>query len=294
MKSVLVMATFLLSSTVFAATKYENLLASMNTLKSANPERVEIFSIGKNNAGMDIQALRISSNAKVSDPNKIGMLAVGAHHGNEVGAVPIIMEFAKKVLAQYETEPSKVADYEFVLIPVLNIPGYNNNSRTENGVDPNRDYPGPCKGTAPNYRLKSTKALSDLFKTRTFSGAAVIHGYIGTITYPWGVGTHDPRTKDHSYFQEITSKLAQITGYRYGTSTDIVYPCEGAFEDWAYWAHGTWALLFEIKNDSVADRDRNVLALDRFFFDVKQSPSLDFSFENGCDARFLSLDRHDE
>ena len=290
MKSILVMATLILSSTVFAATRYDNLLATMNTLKSANPERVEIFSIGKNNSGMDIQALRISSHAKESDPSKIGMLAVGVHHGNEGGAVPIIMEFAKKVLAEFDADPEKAENYEFVFVPVINIPGYNSNSRTENGVDPNRDYPGPCKGTAANYRLKSTKAVADLFNSRTFAAAVTIHGYIGSITYPWGVGTRDPRTKDHSYFQEITSKLAQVTGYKYGTSTDVVYPCEGAFEDWAYWAHGAWALLFEIRNDSTSDRDKNVLALDRFFFDVKQSPSLDFSFENGSRYPFLYFD----
>lgn len=294
MKTIFLLATLLVSSSLFAATRYDKVMADMNALQAANPGKVAVISIGKNGSGMDIQALRISNNPTVIDPNKIGMLAVGVHHGNEGGAVPIIMDFAKKVLEEFAQDPTKAENYEFVLVPVINIPGYNANSRTETGIDPNRDYPGPCKGNQANYRLKSTKAVADLFKTRTFSAAVTIHGYMGTVTYPWGVGTRDPRSKDHSYFQEIGSKLAQITGYRYGTSTDIVYPCEGAFEDWAYWANGAWALLFEIANDSIADKNKNVAALDRFFFDVKTSPSTNFSFENGCDGRSRSLDRGDE
>lgn len=294
MKKTLLVASLMVSSSLFAATRYDKLLAEMNALQVANPDKIAIVSIGKNGNGTDIQALRISSTPSVVDANKIGMLTVGVHHGNEGGAVPIIMDFAKKILVEFAADPNKAENYEFLLVPVINIPGYNANSRSENGVDPNRDYPGPCKGNLPNFRLKSTKAVADLFKTRTFAASVTIHGYMGTVTYPWGVGTRDPRSKDHSYFQEIGSKLAQVTGYRYGTSTDIVYPCEGAFEDWAYWANGSWALLFEIANDSVSDKNKNVAALDKFFFDVKSSPSNNFSFENGCDGRSRSLDRGDE
>jgi len=294
MKTVLLLMSLALCPSAFSASRYEKVLADMNTLQAENPKRVSIVSIGKNGSGVDIQAIRISNTPNVIDQNKIGMLALGVHHGNEGGAVPILMDFAKKVLAEFEADPSKADNYEFLLVPVINIPGYNANSRTETGIDPNRDYPGPCKGTLPNFRLKSTKAVADLFKTRIFSAAVTIHGYIGTITYPWGVGTSDSRSHDHSYFEEIGSKLAATTGYRYGTSTDIVYPCEGAFEDWAYWANGTWAMLFEIKNDSVADKNKNVAALDQFFFDVKSSPSLNFSFDNGCESRLRSLDRGDE
>lgn len=289
MKVIASVLAFLFLSTTFAAgTRYDKVLEEMTIIKNAYPDKVSLFSIGKNNSNMDIQALRISSHPEFSDSSKIGLLAVGVHHGNEIGGAAIILEYARKYLREWKGE-----DYELVLVPVLNIPGFNAKVRTENGIDPNRDYPGPCQ-KAKTFRLKSTKGLADLLKSRIFSATATIHGYIGTVTYPWGVSTQDPRTKDDFYFKEITSKIATEMGYRYGTSTDVIYPCEGAFEDWSYWERGNWSLLFEIRNDSISDRDLNVAALNRFFTDVKTSPSVDYSFEGSCDARKMLLDRHDE
>ena len=39
----------------------------------------------------------------------------------------------------------------------------------------------------------------------------------------------------------------------WGASTDVVYPCDGAFEDYAYWKHGMWSLLLELDSGSASD-----------------------------------------
>jgi len=286
MKKTIFIVLFLQTTLLFSAVRYDQIVSKLSSFEKAYPQQVKVISIGKNNDNQDILALRISDTPAVLDPTKYGMLVVATHHGNEGESADVALALVSKILSTYLPN-----NYEYYVIPVLNIPGYNQNIREEKGYDPNRDYPSPCK-TTPNYYLKSTKALSDLMNLRPFSASVTLHGFVGTFTYPWGISTENTHTADQAYFDAITSKVAAIDHYEYGTSTDVIYPSEGCFEDWSYWNGGVWSLLLEIKYRNNADINDNVEALYYFFTNVELIPSSNHAFTGTCNNSWRTLDLH--
>ena len=264
--------------------RYKTVVDRMNALQAQFPERVGVFSIGQNDDGVEIYAMRISTSPRYSDTAKVAHFIVSTHHGNEQKATTFTMHFVDELLKKYlspEVYRGNLADTEWTVIPVLNVSGYNSNNRYEKGVDSNRDYPGICSG-APGGRLKSIRLIMEHLKTRVYSGSLTVHGYIGTLTYPWGVNVDNPRTHDHNHFAQITAKAASHNGYRHGTSTDIVYPAEGTYEDYAYLKHGMWSLLLELKDGSADDIRKTTTAMMAYFDQLDASPSTKNQFTARC------------
>lgn len=69
-----------------------------------------------------------------------GMTA--ALHGNELNGIPVIHELFARV------DPSRLKG-SLVGVAVVNIPGFNDNERTLNGVDLNHQFPGNPDGRTP-------------------------------------------------------------------------------------------------------------------------------------------------
>ncbi len=272
--------------------RYKSVVDRLNQLQAAHPGFSQTFSIGKNDDGEDIIAIRISTTPAQVDPSKVGHLVVSTHHGNELAAPEFTLEFVKNILNRYESKNlyrGELSETEWTIIPVLNISGYNAGSRYEKGKDPNRDYPGPCI-SATGGKLGSIRTLMNFVTTRTFSGSLTVHGYAGALTYPWGVSVGNTHTKDHNLFDQITRKSAEQNGYRHGTSTDIVYPCDGAFEDYVYWKHGMWSLLLELKDGSKNDIAKTVKAIDVYFDQLDSSPSTQHTFNTQCSRQEMVAD----
>lgn len=264
--------------------RYAEIVKGLNTLNAKYENISKIISIGKNDDENEIFAMRVSLNPKAVDSTKVGHLIVGTHHGNERHAATFTMAFLENLLSRFNSSEvfrGQLADTEWTIIPVLNISGYNANTRYEKGLDPNRDYAGPCIPAAGG-KLKSISAMTSFLNTRIFSGSLTVHGYIGTLTYPWGVDTSDVHSHDHNLFEQITAKAAKINGYRYGTSTDIVYPADGTFEDYTYWKHGMWSLLLELESGSDSDIKSSVEAMALFFDNLNASPSTQHELTGKC------------
>lgn len=267
-----------------AETRYDRITAELRSLEAQASHVARVVSIGNNDDGVPILALRVSLQPELSNPLKIAHLIVGTHHGNEVAAATTAMAFARALVAKFQSASvfrDGLVETEWLVIPVLNISGYNRGTRHERGIDPNRDYPSPCVAD-PGGRLKSTTLLRRLFDARTWVGTITVHGYIGTLTFPWGVNVSDTRTHDHNAFERVTAKAARVNGYRYGTSTEIVYPADGTYEDWAYWRHGTWSLLVELRDGSPSDIARTVDAMFTWFDELDRAPSTLHSLEAEC------------
>ncbi|NDD04525.1 MAG: hypothetical protein EB078_06440, partial [Proteobacteria bacterium] len=249
------LTSFLFNQAANAKDRYTVIVEKMQAIQKEHASTTALYSIGKNDDGVDIYAMRVSTHPSKMDKNKIGHLIVGTHHGNEGAAADLSLDFLNSLIQRFDSSElyrGQLSDTEWTIVPVLNISGYNENHRHEHGMDPNRDYPGPCISAAGG-KLASVKAAMELLASRPFTGSATLHGFVGTFTYPWGIAVKNDHTLDHNRFVEITSKAAEINGYRYGTSTEIVYPCDGSFEDYAYWKHGAWSLLVELRNGSSQD-----------------------------------------
>ena len=132
-------------------------------------------------------------------------LIVGTHHGNEYGSTAVALG-AADALAKNPVKGQTV-----YIIPVLNVTGYNRNSRNETGVggsfDANRDYTGPC-ASGKSYNLKSTKALADFLEAKNIQISATLHTYWPAVVYPWGISTHDLSTPyDAQYIKLVADDV---------------------------------------------------------------------------------------
>lgn len=287
MKKAIGILVLVASYTLFAAPptgKYETAVEQMRVLQSQFPSYSSLFSIGENDEGTEIIAMRVSLTPNMMDPDKIGQLIVATHHGNEGHSTTYALRFLERLLEKYsgpELFEGRLTETEWTIIPVLNISGYNANRRQEYGIDPNRDYPGPCISN-PGGRLKSSRTVMKFLTTRIFTGTITVHGYIGTLTYPWGISLNNTHTLDHNQYVKITSKAAEYNGYRYGTSTDIVYPANGTYEDYVYWKYGIWSLLVELRTGSSSDIEDTVDATEVFFDELDSSPSTSNQMTGQC------------
>lgn len=286
------------SAVLFAAPatgRYKVVLDKLKALQTTHESFSRLVSLGTNDDGVEIVGIRVSTTPDVVDPKKIGHFVVSTHHGNELKAPDFTLHFTEELLKKFHGRDlfdRALVDTEWLIIPVLNIPGYNSANRNEKGRDPNRDYPGPCFSSPGGYLASIRVAMNEL-KKRSYTGSLTVHGYVGALTYPWGVSTTNTHTNDHNAFESATRKAAEINGYRYGTSTDIVYPVDGAFEDYAYWKHGAWSLLLELRDGSPSDIARTSDAVFTYFGELNSSPSVQNTMTGVC-SRAGALDLHNE
>lgn len=213
-------------------------------------------------------------------------LVVATHHGNEYGSTAVAMGAAES----FAKNP--IVGHTVYVVPVLNITGYNDNNRYENlttGVlDQNRDYPGPCITTTP-FRSKATKALADFIDKKNIVSSATLHTYWPAVLYPWGFSTNDVTTSYESTFINLVKAAVVESGYAVGNSKELLYAADGAFEDYAFWKHGIWSLLFEMGDthspsqsdmkDMVAT---NVPGLRRFLENAPKERAANHAFTGKC------------
>jgi hypothetical protein len=199
---------------------------------SKNPNNGKLFVLGISDSGKPIEGVEIGSGS-------VHALIVGTHHGNEYGAT----EVTKAVLADLLSRP--IPDLTVSVIPVLNTSGFDQRARHENGRDPNRDYPGPC-GTLGPFRLASTKALAEYVAMKKTVISATMHTFTPAVVYPWGISTRDVSTPYDGLFFDLCTAATVESGYKVGNNTEVLYPADGTFEDYMFWKHGAWSLLFEL------------------------------------------------
>jgi hypothetical protein len=122
-------------------------------------------------------------------------------------------------------------------------------------------------------------------RDKQISSAVTIHGYVGSLTYPWGIFTDNDHTQDHATYSALGEEAVSHNHYVTGTHSEIVYPASGSFEDWAYFELGTWTMLMEM------DYGANVLndskAMLTFFSKVPKTRSLKNQHLGVCTEREL-------
>ena len=270
------------------ADKYSELVKKMEQIAKSNSFNAEIFILGLNDQGIAIKGLKIGSGA-------INSLVVATHHGNEYGSTAVGLGFAEALAAK----PLK--DQTMYVIPVLNISGFNKNQREENVgnklYDPNRDYTGPCQ-FSPTYKLKSTALLAQFLVDKNIIISATLHTFFPAVLYPWGISTRDLSTPHDAKYKELVEAATIESGYQHGNNTELLYPADGTFEDYAYWKHGIWSLLFELGFSHNPDpqavqnmTSTNIPGLRRFFETSPKTRALDHNFSGKCDVSRMSRQR---
>lgn len=260
----------------------------MEGLANKYPDHVKLFDLGVSDNGEVIKGLKIGD-------GPLSNLVVGTHHGNEYGATEVAEAFA------VDMAQNPITGQTVYVIPVLNTWGYDHRSRREaigsQTFDPNRDYPGPC-GTEGPYNLKSTKALADFLEVTPVVSSATLHTYWPAVLYPWGISTADVDTGYTDIFLELGAAASFLSGYKVANSTIELYPADGTFEDFAYWKHGIWSMLFEMgkshspSESAVKELIRvNVPGLRNMFMNSPTVRAPNHAFTGKCNglARILDL-----
>ncbi len=273
--------------------RYDRVKKIINEINLKYPNQTNLINLGISDSGDQILGLQIGT-------GKTHHLVVATHHGNEYGSTEVAL-----ALAGYVAE-HPLAELTLFIIPVLNIGGYNANIRMEKGADganhdPNRDYPGPC-GTEGPYKLKSTKALAQFIELNKIVGATTLHTFSPAILYPWGMDLANQSTHYNDSYINLSQIAARLSHYQVGNSAELLYPCNGAFEDFVFWKFGIWSFLFELgtshspnPNDVQQLIDENVPGLYELIQAIPKTIAPDHEILSSCRGRNLRfIDRHDE
>ena len=266
-----------------SASNYDKVVQQIEQIAAQNAGNAQVFTMGVNSQGQAIKGLKIGS-------GPVNSLVVGTHHGNEYGSTAVALGFAQS-LAQ-----APIAGQTVYVIPVLNISGYNRKDRYESStssqvVDANRDYPSPCK-TGPNFKLKSTEALAQFVDEKNIIISATLHTYWPAVVYPWGISTTELSTPYDNQYKDLVRLATMESRYQTGNNTEVLYPADGTFEDYAYWKHGIWSLLFELGFSHNPDPqavknmiDVNTPGLRRFLENAPTQRVVEHNFSGRCNAR---------
>lgn len=265
-------------------TNYTTVLDGLRKIAQENPNTTQLLDIGMSDAGIPISAIKIG-NGETAD------LIVATHHGNEYGSTAVAMGAA----SAFAKNP--IVGHTVYIVPVLNISGYNTRNRYENtannSIDQNRDYPGPCRTGEP-FKSKATRALADFIDKKNIISSATLHTYWPAVLYPWGFSTSDTGTAYDSVFISLSKSATVESGYSVGNSKELLYAADGAFEDYAYWKHGIWSLLFEMGNSHNPSQDGmkqmvadNVPGLRRFLETAPKSRAENHDFTGKCELNLV-------
>jgi carboxypeptidase T len=281
MKTVaLMLSLFFVSASGWAfpiSKNYAEIQKFMRDLVSQNPSTTQLFTLAQSDSGEMIEGLRIGN-------GPTNNLLVATHHGNEYGSTELAKGFALSLAA------SPIQGQTVWIIPVLNISGYNARNRYEKGQDPNRDYPGPC-GTNGPFKLKSTAALAKFIEDKAIIASATLHTYSPAVVYPWGISTHDLSTPYDDLFKGLVKAATIESGYQTGNNTEVMYPADGTFEDYAFWKTGAWSLLWEVGYTHTPSQQQvddivklNVPGLRRVFEQTPLARAEKHEFTGKCDT----------
>jgi predicted deacylase len=272
--------------------KYADVQAYMREQSERHPGNARVFTLGDSDSGRKIEGVALGR-------GPVKELIVASHHGNEYGSV----EVAKGVIASLAEQP--LAGMTVYVVPVLNIAGYDGKARRESarGVsyDPNRNYPGPC-GTEGPFTLKSTQALAQFIEREGVVTSATLHTFHPAVLYPWGHSAQgeDLVTPYEDIYKQISAAAAIESHYEVGNSALLIYPADGTYEDFAFWKHGIWSLLFELGGSHSPTKSEveemvrvNVPGIRRMLTLAPTQRAEKHDFTGKCDVR-RGLDRHDE
>lgn len=273
---------------------YAKVQAFLRQVHARHPVETELFVLGQSGTGDPIEGIKIGRGS-------VHHLIVATHHGNEYGST----EVALGAIEDFAARP--IAGRTVFVIPVLNISGFNRDRRGESlqgdghpTADANRNYPGPCGSEGP-FTLKSTRALAEFIDREEIVASATLHTFSPAVLYPWGLASRDLSTPYDALFTDLGKIATELSGYQVGNSTQILYPANGTFEDYAFWKHGIWSLLFELGSSHAPgepDVDEmvrvNVPGLRKLMAQAPVTRAADHEFRGRCDESLLALDRHDE
>jgi len=242
--------------TGYSTGDYAGLVADMQNLNATYPGIFELFTAQDAFGVPDVVygsetyktwIIRITNESSGFDKPEV--LFIGGHHGDEKVGVEAAYYLAEWLAEHYATDDwiRYLVDHrEIYIVPVANPYGWVHHQRyDENGIDMNRDY--PYDSSSHIFATVGARAIHELTKRHLFINTVSWHGGTEMIIYAWGCYAHTSNTEspdDIAFYnqgQYMSAYGGPYSGYYpWGRANDILYPCYGAYEDYAYAA--SWDL----------------------------------------------------
>lgn len=249
-------------------------LARLDALVAARPERVSLVEVGSSIEGRPIRGVRITDAAPHVPPV---VLVQGGQHAREWIAVAATLHAAESLATAAEgSAVDELLDHlAVVVVPVVNPDGYayswstdrlwRKNRRDGHGVDLNRNWSvawggeggsaspdhGSYRGAAP-FSEPETAAMRDLVAaTPDVLALLDVHSFGQLLLYPWGHATNDV-PGEHALFEDLALDMADAMEEPHGQAYEPLqgaelYPAAGNAVDWGYGVHGLYAVGLELR-----------------------------------------------
>jgi hypothetical protein len=282
---------------------FAEMVAAFDALVAAYPNLVAPKqSLGVSHEGRPIWMWKISDNPLVDEPEP-EVYIDAMHHAREPGGMMALYWFVKTIVEGYATNPEYAAlldRREIFVVPCVNPDGYvynettspaggglwrknrRNNGSGSYGVDLNRNYPyqwgfdnvgsspqpssdiyrGPSAGSEPEVQ-----AVMGFGQLHAFSVTQSVHTYGGFHLFPYGWTITAVSPMQPAYV-EWAGRMSTVSGYRTGTTPQILYLANGVACDWWEGSQGRLSFTTEMghQNDGFWPPTSRILpiALDNF------------------------------
>lgn len=220
---------------------YSQIVTQLKEWNSQAKDLTEIGTYGKSARGTDLYYIRINNNFDKKDKPKV--LITACIHGNEPHSTGVVMGYAGSLLGEYgknQEITDLINSRDIYIVPVVSPDSYPQ-SREVNGVDPNRDFPGPSN---PNRQsVPPVKAIQDFFLK--IKPNAVISGHTHGRIFLHPYGDKNDYCPDQDEYKRIVGKMGQLCQYNVKRACEMYgRPIHGTEVDW-YYRQGAFAIVME-------------------------------------------------
>lgn len=253
---------------------YSQLVTQMNVWKKEAPDFVDVGTYGQSSQGIDIYYIRVTNKLSVQPKKRV--LITACIHGNEPLANSVVVGYIGTLLASYDNpQVKKILDTrDLYFVPVFSPDSFPH-SRHVDGVDPNRNFPGPRN---PDRRsVPPVAAVQKFFLQHHFS--AVISGHTSgrVLLTPYG-DKYDLCPNENDY-KRITGQMAFMSGYQVERACQMYSsPIYGTEVDW-YYRQGAFAIVMEFgTNQRIPSMKDTQIEFDRtyraFLYFLEEAPNV--------------------
>ena len=243
---------------------YKELIEILEQWNQEAPDLTELSTYGKSSKNKNLYYLKVSD--ETSNANKKVVLLTACIHGNEPLSTSTMMWYIGNILNSYNHNQEIkqiLKTREIYFIPVVSPDTYPN-SRHVDGVDPNRNFPGPSN---PDQKsIAPVAALRQFFLQ--IRPKAVLSGHTYGRVFLTPHGDTMQLCNDHEKFVSIVGEMAKLSKYKsiracqlYGGSSNsnvapirvygedvsghtVKMPIYGTEIDW-YYRTGSFAVVME-------------------------------------------------
>lgn len=220
---------------------YPQIVAQTQKWAQEAPDLVEVGYYGKTKRGTDICYMRICNKLDTKPRPKV--MITGCIHGNEPWATGCVMAFAGNLLDGYGKNKDitdLIESRDIYIVPVVSPDSYPH-SRHVDGVDPNRDFPGPSRPAHPS--TPSIAAIQTFFNK--IKPNAVISGHTHGRIYLTPFGDKMTVCPNEADYKRIVGQMGTMSQYKVDRACNMYgRPIIGSEVDW-YYRNGAFAIVME-------------------------------------------------